>query len=78
MDHPEELPMGLQRTRRIQLAVTYLTGNRVRYFQVDWDLGGWKIDSDSQCIVIGKGQPRIMIPLSNVEHFVIEEVWVEK
>lgn len=70
--------LGIERVRRIQLAVHYLTGYRVRYFQVDFDQGGWRIDTESQCIVIGKGQPRIMIPLCNVEHWVIEEIYVEK
>lgn len=67
----------MTRERRIQLAVHFLSGHRVRYFPVTAETG-WKIHTEMNCIVIGTGQPRTMIPLGNVEHFIIEEYWVEK
>lgn len=69
--------LGIQRERRIQLAVHFLVGTRVRYYPVSF-ADGWKIDTESNCIVIGKGQPRTMIPIGNIEHWVIEEYYIEK
>lgn len=57
---------------RLQLIVTYYD-HQIMYYQLDSTLG-WKIDNASRCIIIGKGVPRIWVPLDTVRSFEISEV----
>lgn len=52
--------------RRVQLVVTLLDGS-VRFYPVTEE--GWKIDTSSRCLLIGKGFGRVYVPLDNVESF---------
>lgn len=57
---------------KLQLVVTH-TGNRIRYYPVTLEGGGWKVDTETRQIVIGLGVPRTWIPLDNVLSYAIEE-----
>lgn len=52
---------------RVQIHVTLLDGTQ-RWYPVG-DGEGWKIDSTSRCIIIGKGLGRTYIPFDNVDCF---------
>lgn len=54
----------------IQLVVTY-ADHQIGYYPVPPGQG-WKIDAASRCIVIGRGVPRQMVPLDNVQTIEIE------
>ena len=56
---------------RVQLIVTY-ADHQVMYYPVDD--GGWRIDSASRCLVVGKGVPRTLIPLDRVVSFDIADL----
>jgi hypothetical protein len=49
----------------IHLVVTY-ADHQIGYFSVPRSQG-WRIDSASRCIVIGRGVPRKMVPLDHVQ-----------
>lgn len=52
---------------RVQIHVTLLDGTQ-RWYPVG-DGEGWKIDSTSRCLIIGKGLGRTYVPLDNVDCF---------
>lgn len=52
---------------RLQLIVTYFD-HAIMYYPTDAGQG-WKIDSASRCLVVGRGVPRTMIPLDQVRSF---------
>jgi hypothetical protein len=53
---------------RVQLVVTHLDST-VTYYPVGGEVGGWKIDRPSNCIIVGHGMGRHHIPLCNVRSF---------
>jgi hypothetical protein len=53
------------------IAVTY-TDNVTHYFPVGLNRP-WRIDAPSRCLIIGRGVPRIYVPLDQVRSFHIEE-----
>lgn len=57
--------------RKVQLVVTFLD-NTIGYFGVDIQ-GGWKVDTSTRELKLGKGFPRTNIPLDNVRYYAIEE-----
>jgi len=56
---------------RLQLVVTY-ADHTIMYYPVTPD-GGWKIDNPNRCLVIGRGVPRVHVPLDQVRSFEIAE-----
>jgi hypothetical protein len=57
---------------KLQLVVIH-TGHRIRYYQIPAE-GGWKVDTETRQLVIGRGVPRDFVPLDNVLSYSIEEV----
>jgi hypothetical protein len=61
-----------QEVKRLQLIVTYFD-HTVMHYPVSMEGGGWKLDSASRWLVVGKGVPRTFIPLDKVRSFEISE-----
>ena len=55
----------------IQLSVTFMDHSTYHY-QVDNQ--GWRFDSSTRQIIIGRGVPRLQIPLDSVRHYEIERL----
>ena len=53
----------------LHLVVTY-NDNKIMYYPLPET--GWRIDSASRCLILGKGLPRTYIPLDQVRSFDIE------
>ncbi len=53
----------------VHLVVTY-TDHTIRYYPAE---RGWRIDTPHRCIIIGRGLPRVYIPLDQVRSFEVEE-----
>jgi hypothetical protein len=54
----------------VRIVVTHTTHQHT-FYPVPADQG-WRVDPASRCIVIGRGVPRIMVPLDGVLWFDIE------
>lgn len=54
----------------VHIVVSY-HDHQTGFFAVPPD-EGWKVDAASRCIVIGRGVPRVHIPLDNVQAFRVE------
>lgn len=57
--------------KKLQLVVTH-TGNRIRYYPISMETGGWKVDTETRQIVVGTGVPRTWIPFDNILSYDIE------
>lgn len=57
----------------IQLVVWHRGSHMPSYYSVP-PIQGWRIDSETRHIVIGRGVPRKLIPLDNVLSYDIERV----
>jgi hypothetical protein len=55
----------------VHLVVTYTT-HQVMYYPVP-RTEGWKINTADRTIVVGRGVPRILVPLDNVLSIELEE-----
>lgn len=54
---------------KLHLVVTY-NDHQIGFYPVNEE--GWKIDSAKRCIVIGRGVPRTLVPLDNVQRIDLE------
>jgi hypothetical protein len=61
---------GHEAPRGVHLAVSYHSG-QTRYFPVGED--GWRFDTSTRELVIGRGVPRTHVPLDTVAHYDIED-----
>lgn len=61
---------GGERPRDVHLVVSYLNG-QIRYFSVGED--GWRFDTRTRELVIGRGVPRTHVPLDTVSDYAIED-----
>jgi hypothetical protein len=55
----------------VHLVVTY-ADHQIGYYPVSEDQG-WKIDTATRCLIVGRGVPRKMIPLDSIQVIDIEE-----
>jgi hypothetical protein len=68
---PDDGPQpGHEAPRGVHLAVSY-HGEQTRYFPVGED--GWRFDTSTRELVIGRGVPRTHVPLDTVAHYDIED-----
>lgn len=58
----------------VRIVVTYLSGE---YDQFEIGEQDWRVDAPLKCLVVGRGVPRVFVPLNAVGRIDVEEAGPE-